>query len=298
MRLGQNRRMRGRSRNNSKGPNPLTRTYESNGPDVKIRGTPQHIAEKYSQLARDAQGASDPVAAENYLQHAEHYFRIIAASQEQLRQQYGQRFDDDQEEGEGDENGNGYADDNNDQPSAEDVDYYHPQQAQPQPQPQQGYDNNHNSEGRQQRPQQRRSRYGRIDRDRNYNNNDQPRSENDGNSNGYNNSNNNSDDQNGIRRRSRFQRPQEQQQPHIEQVAAEPQPVVQRRPRVRAEVSDNDAPTGLPAFLTTPVPVRQAAPTRAEPAESLFGDVGADDAPKPVRRRRRVVSDQDAGGDA
>jgi hypothetical protein len=78
-----------RGRNRSKGPNPLTRSYESNGPDVKIRGTAQHIAEKYSQLARDAQASGDPVAAENYLQHAEHYLRIIAAAQEQFRQQFG-----------------------------------------------------------------------------------------------------------------------------------------------------------------------------------------------------------------
>src|SRR5215213_6355714 len=101
MRPGQNRRMRGRNRNN-KGPNPLTRSYESNGPDVKIRGTAQHIADKYSQLSRDAQSSGDPVAAENYFQHAEHYFRIIAAAQEQLREQFGYqpRFDE-----EGDEEG-------------------------------------------------------------------------------------------------------------------------------------------------------------------------------------------------
>ena len=60
--------------------------YESNGPDVKIRGTASHIAEKYLQLARDAQSSGDPIAAENYYQHAEHYFRLIAAAQEQLRQ--------------------------------------------------------------------------------------------------------------------------------------------------------------------------------------------------------------------
>jgi hypothetical protein len=60
--------------------------YESNGPDVKIRGTASHVAEKYLQLARDAQSSGDPVAAENYYQHAEHYFRVIAAAQEQLRQ--------------------------------------------------------------------------------------------------------------------------------------------------------------------------------------------------------------------
>jgi hypothetical protein len=60
--------------------------YESNGPDVKIRGSASHVAEKYLQLARDAQSSGDPIAAENYYQHAEHYFRLIAAAQEQFRQ--------------------------------------------------------------------------------------------------------------------------------------------------------------------------------------------------------------------
>lgn len=76
----QNKRARGRSR---KGPNPLSKTYESNGPDVKIRGTAAHIAEKYNTLARDAQSAGDTIQAENYMQHAEHYLRIIAAAQPQ-----------------------------------------------------------------------------------------------------------------------------------------------------------------------------------------------------------------------
>src|SRR3981189_3579235 len=84
MRNGQNKRMRGRNR---KIHNPLTRGYESNGPDIKIRGTASHVAEKYVQLARDAQSSGDPVAAENYYQHAEHYNRLIAAAQEQFRQQ-------------------------------------------------------------------------------------------------------------------------------------------------------------------------------------------------------------------
>ncbi len=87
MRNGQ-KRMRGRNNNqHRKSQNPLTRVYESNGPDVKIRGTASHIAEKYIQLARDSQSSGDPVAAENYYQHAEHYFRLIAAAQEQFRQQ-------------------------------------------------------------------------------------------------------------------------------------------------------------------------------------------------------------------
>lgn len=76
--------MRGRNR---KGPNPVTRSYESNGGDVKIRGTAVHVAEKYVQLARDAQAAGDRVVSEHYLQHAEHYFRIVAAAQAHQQQQ-------------------------------------------------------------------------------------------------------------------------------------------------------------------------------------------------------------------
>jgi len=88
MRPGQNKRMRGRN-NGRKGPNPLTRSYESNGPDVKIRGTPQHIAEKYLQLARDAQSSGDTVMAESLLQHAEHYFRLISSAQQAQQQAAG-----------------------------------------------------------------------------------------------------------------------------------------------------------------------------------------------------------------
>jgi hypothetical protein len=80
--------MRGRNR---RGPNPLARSYESNGPDVKVRGTAQHIADRYLQLARDAQSSGDPVTAESYFQHAEHYLRIIAAAQDQMQAQYGYR---------------------------------------------------------------------------------------------------------------------------------------------------------------------------------------------------------------
>jgi hypothetical protein len=53
---------------------------------VKIRGTANHVAEKYLQLARDAQTSGDPISAENYFQHAEHYLRLIATAQEQFRQ--------------------------------------------------------------------------------------------------------------------------------------------------------------------------------------------------------------------
>lgn len=71
------------------GFNP-NRTFDSNGPEVKIRGSASHIYEKYLQLARDANASGDRVMAENYLQHAEHYFRILAAAQAQ-QQQYQQQ---------------------------------------------------------------------------------------------------------------------------------------------------------------------------------------------------------------
>ena len=84
MRQGQHpKKNRGRNRRPS---NPGSRVFESNGPDVKIRGNAAHVSEKYLTLARDAQASGDPIASENYLQHAEHYLRIIAASQQQQSQ--------------------------------------------------------------------------------------------------------------------------------------------------------------------------------------------------------------------
>ncbi len=77
-----------RTRSRGRKPsNPLSRSYDSNGPDVKIRGTASHIAEKYQSLARDAQASGDMVMAENYYQHAEHYLRIIAAAQPATREE-------------------------------------------------------------------------------------------------------------------------------------------------------------------------------------------------------------------
>ena len=72
------------------GFNP-TRTFDSSGPEVKIRGAASHVFEKYLQLARDANSSGDRVMAENYLQHAEHYFRIMAAQQAQLAQYQAQQ---------------------------------------------------------------------------------------------------------------------------------------------------------------------------------------------------------------
>src|SRR3954451_22625739 len=71
---------------------PLNRNhvFDSNGPDLRIRGTSQQLFEKYLQLGRDATSSGDRVMAESYFQHAEHYFRILNAMN-QAAQQGGQQ---------------------------------------------------------------------------------------------------------------------------------------------------------------------------------------------------------------
>ena len=137
--------MRGRNRKGGgHHQNPLSRMYESNGQDVKIRGTASHIAEKYLQLARDAQSSGDPIASENYYQHAEHYFRLIAAAQEQFRQT--QPYYQQQQGGEmrGNSPDDSFDDGDDEQPGMggepfaprEQQPFYPREQQQPQPQPQ------------------------------------------------------------------------------------------------------------------------------------------------------------------
>lgn len=81
MRQGQNNSKRSRGRGRKPQGSSSNRAFDSNGPDVKIRGTAAHVCEKYQQLARDAISAGDRVMAENYYQHAEHYYRLLMASQ-------------------------------------------------------------------------------------------------------------------------------------------------------------------------------------------------------------------------
>ena len=87
MRTGQTSRPYGRNN----GSNPYrnrqhipqrNQTLDSNGPNVKIRGTPHQIFERYIALAREASTSDDRVAAENLYQHAEHYFRVMNAANE------------------------------------------------------------------------------------------------------------------------------------------------------------------------------------------------------------------------
>jgi hypothetical protein len=169
-----NKRMRSRNNNNNNnnnnrrgGQNPLTRVFESNGPDIKIRGTASHIAEKYVQLARDARSSGDPVAAENYYQHAEHYFRLIAAAQEQFRQNQPQQQQMPRPENEAGDEGDedGYSNF-----GAEPGFAPQPQQQQPQFQPrdqQQPYQRDHQQprENREHRPQPQNTAQPNVDDD-------------------------------------------------------------------------------------------------------------------------------------
>lgn len=74
-------KQRSRGRNNNGGGKkhlpPRNQTYDSNGPDIRIRGNAHQVLEKYLTMARDATAQGDRIAAENYYQHAEHYFRVI-----------------------------------------------------------------------------------------------------------------------------------------------------------------------------------------------------------------------------
>src|SRR6266436_6247307 len=88
MRPGQNKRSRGRNGGGGGGGGPhynrprlpqRTQTFDSNGPSVKIRGNAYQVFERYVAMAREAQASGDRVAAENFYQHAEHYFRVMNA---------------------------------------------------------------------------------------------------------------------------------------------------------------------------------------------------------------------------
>jgi hypothetical protein len=87
---GQHQHNGGGGQHNGGGGHNPNRTFDSSGPEVKIRGSAANVYEKYLQLARDANSSGDRVMAENYLQHAEHYYRIMAA-QAQAQQQYQQQ---------------------------------------------------------------------------------------------------------------------------------------------------------------------------------------------------------------
>ena len=87
MRTGQNSRPHGRNNGNNSYRNrqqipQRSHNFDSTGPNVKIRGTPNQVFERYTALAREASTGGDRVAAENLYQHAEHYFRVMNAANE------------------------------------------------------------------------------------------------------------------------------------------------------------------------------------------------------------------------
>ena len=98
---------RGRNQRRRQGGTNPNRALDSNGPDVRIRGTANQIYDKYTALARDASSAGDRVKAESYLQHAEHYFRVIRAMQPPQQQQAVDAEGDQPSVGEGGENKGG-----------------------------------------------------------------------------------------------------------------------------------------------------------------------------------------------
>jgi hypothetical protein len=243
MRPNQNKN-RQRNRNGGrKHVNPLSRNFESNGPDVKVRGNAAHVAEKYMQLARDAQSSGDSVMAENYLQHAEHYFRIVSSAQQALN---GQR--DGQDDGDFDD----------------DMPEMNSRFSSPQPaQPQNGQGENDDGEGGD--GQQARSQQGEQ----------RPRDAQDGERAGRN------ERRDRQRGRERFRPDGQSEQPQVQQAGGNEQPAVEaaeavveqptpegegdmpkpreRRPRRRrpaggdageAAGGDEGSPGELPAFLT------------------------------------------------
>jgi hypothetical protein len=307
MRNGQNnKRMRGRNRNHNHKShggggggggggghhhNPLTRVYESNGPEVKIRGTAHHVAEKYLQLARDAQSAGDPVTAENHFQHAEHYLRLIAAAQEQFRQQNpyyqappapGQGAADEVFDGD---------DDDGSQPTQIPGNFGQPSASQPnfnqQGQPPQNYNNAQNYSSGQQNFNNQQPNY-------------QPREQ-------------QSREQQSREQQSREQ-PSHEQQPREQQPPQQPyggQPSnYQPRPQQHQPYNNSNQPQyqppqaeqsdgeRLPSFITG------TQPQQAAPQNGGDGNEGGDRYPRHRRRRHRsgprpemASAPQDFGGD-
>ncbi|MBV7379527.1 DUF4167 domain-containing protein [Maritimibacter dapengensis] len=74
-------RSRGKGNRNRSPSNNINRVFDSSGPEGKVRGTPQQVIDKYTQLSRDAFLANDRVAGENFQQHAEHYARLLSEAQ-------------------------------------------------------------------------------------------------------------------------------------------------------------------------------------------------------------------------
>ncbi len=285
------KRQRGRNRkpggSNANSANP-NRSWDSQGPEnIKVRGNAQTVYERYMQLARDAASAGDRVLAENYLQHAEHYFRVLRALQPQRpvseiaqRELSNQGFDIDFE----------------DESGAQAAAFLAAQQAQ--------QNNPQNAGGNPSGPQQQQN--GERDRDRDRDSDGEPRSEGEG---------------GGRRetRRERWERRKDEQRGRrsfqdgesdgsadhrseedgsapeaarddVTEMPAEAPARADRkarRPREDAPVRESSDADALPGFLTRPTTRAAEAPTAA----------ATDDAAAPRRRapRKKAAETVDSG---
>lgn len=298
----QNKRMRGRNR---KSQNPLTRVFESNGPDVKVRGSATHIAEKYVQLARDSQSSGDFVSAENYYQHAEHYFRLIAAAQEQFRQtqpsnrQDGETRDDD-DGGDDDQSDNSFGPrepyatsepyQSHDQQQREQHQFSEREQ-QPREQRFGGRDSRNRDQqhysSREQQPREHQSHGGR---DQSYSQRDNQQGRD-----GHGRRDNYRDQQSnqGPRDQQSHQGPRDQQshQGPRDSSGSLPREPQMSRPNSSPPINDADAVERLPAFITG----GGAAPSEPVQAQNGFEREG-DRFPLHRRRRRRPVGPHNEQG--
>ncbi|MAG96583.1 MAG: DUF4167 domain-containing protein [Alphaproteobacteria bacterium] len=95
--IGNGKRGRGGRSGGRRHNHNANRSYDSNGPDVKVRGTASQVCDKYLTLAREASTSGDRVKAEGYFQHAEHYLRLQNGEQQQRQEaqnrQNGRRAD-------------------------------------------------------------------------------------------------------------------------------------------------------------------------------------------------------------
>ena len=235
-----NRRPNTGSSGGQAGGSGANRVYDSNGPDVKLRGTAQTIAEKYMQLARDANSSGDRVAAESYYQFGDHYYRVWLAAQPVGQPiQFARRNAED----EYDEDGNELApeSDNNENDSSDNTEPVESAPIAEAAEPQ--------VEGEGYQPRQNNN-------NRNYNNNNPNRE-------GGNNRNNNR--QRWPRRNDRYNQDGQANGNQAEGEQAErperpiEEPVAVQREPEPVESSNWEAPS----FLTRPVPVIADAPTEA-----------------------------------
>ncbi|SMO57309.1 DUF4167 domain-containing protein [Paracoccus laeviglucosivorans] len=263
------RSSKSRSRNKSNRQrtlgNIVNRVFDSSGPEGKVRGTPQQIIEKYLTLARDAQLSNDRVAEQSFLQHAEHYTRLLGEAQREQaeRQQHQNGFsrDDDREDGNGQhaEGGNG----------------------------QQGGQNGHRHDRDENRGENRNDNRGenRRDRDNRDNRRDDNRRED-------NRRDDNRDNRRDDRSERRDDRPQTSepvtQDQGLPPVIAE-EPAVEAGPVETPESSSTASPE-LPFAAPAPEPAPAPAATPApEVATAPEGDA-AEEAPAPRRRAPRSTT--------